>query len=185
MEYLFHYQAHPCIQPRPAGFFRPFFFFRLFHQTDGSRSWAQYPSIQFRLPPTSCCCLRFALTNPVSAPRCNPPELGRRPPELPGTDELTPLSQPLVPPRLAAMFHIPTEPGGTLLDVHRASAATVSRLCSSSGEGAEHASPSIRRMVSQKRRRRRRRGLGWLVGSRRRHQQQHQVTLPLLVVVPV
>jgi hypothetical protein len=47
------------------------------------------------------------------------------------------------------MFHIPTEPGGTLLDVHRASAATVSRLCSSSGEGAEHASPSIRRMVMQ------------------------------------
>jgi hypothetical protein len=47
------------------------------------------------------------------------------------------------------MFHIPTELGWTLLDVHRASAATVSRLCSSSGEGAEHASPSIRRMVMQ------------------------------------
>jgi hypothetical protein len=47
------------------------------------------------------------------------------------------------------MFHIPPEPDGTLLDVHRASAATVSRLCSSSGEGAEHASPSIRRMVMQ------------------------------------
>ncbi|KAJ1287270.1 hypothetical protein BS78_03G418400 [Paspalum vaginatum] len=47
---------------------------------------------------------------------------------LPGSDELTPLSQPLVPPGLAAAFRIPPEPGRTLLDVHRASAATVSRL---------------------------------------------------------
>ncbi|RLM61685.1 transcription factor PCL1 [Panicum miliaceum] len=47
---------------------------------------------------------------------------------LPGADELTPLSQPLVPPGLAAAFRIPPEPGRTLLDVHRASAATVSRL---------------------------------------------------------
>jgi len=47
---------------------------------------------------------------------------------LPGNDELTPLSQPLVPPGLAAVFRIPPEPGRTLLDVHRASAATVSRL---------------------------------------------------------
>ncbi|CAO1943213.1 unnamed protein product [Urochloa humidicola] len=51
---------------------------------------------------------------------------------LPGADELTPLSQPLVPPGLAAAFRIPPEPGRTLLDVHRASAATVSRLRSSS-----------------------------------------------------
>ncbi|CAO1947393.1 unnamed protein product [Urochloa humidicola] len=57
---------------------------------------------------------------------------------LPGADELTPLSQPLVPPGLAAAFRIPPEPGRTLLDVHRASAATVSRLrstSSSSGGG--------------------------------------------------
>ena len=47
---------------------------------------------------------------------------------LPGADELTPLSQPLVPPGLAAAFRIPPEPGRTLLDVQRASAATVSRL---------------------------------------------------------
>ncbi|CAO2181603.1 unnamed protein product [Urochloa humidicola] len=51
---------------------------------------------------------------------------------LPGAEELTPLSQPLVPPGLAAAFRIPPEPGRTLLDVHRASAATVSRLRSSS-----------------------------------------------------
>ncbi|XP_062232367.1 transcription factor PCL1-like [Phragmites australis] len=47
---------------------------------------------------------------------------------LPGADELTLLSQPLVPPGLAAAFRIPPEPGRTLLDVHRASAETVSRL---------------------------------------------------------
>ena len=47
---------------------------------------------------------------------------------LPGADELTPLSQPLVPPGLAAAFRISSEPRRTLLDVHRASAATVSRL---------------------------------------------------------
>ncbi|KAF0933634.1 hypothetical protein E2562_018867 [Oryza meyeriana var. granulata] len=47
---------------------------------------------------------------------------------LPGGDELTPLSQPLVPAGLAAAFRIPPEPGRTLLDVHRASAATVFRL---------------------------------------------------------
>nr|BAM77023.1 PHYTOCLOCK 1 [Triticum monococcum subsp. monococcum] len=51
---------------------------------------------------------------------------------LPGCDELTPLSQPLVPPGLAAAFRIPPEPGRTLLDVHRASSATVSRLRSTS-----------------------------------------------------
>lgn len=51
---------------------------------------------------------------------------------LPGCDELTPLSQPLVPPGLAAAFRIPPEPGRTLLDVHRASSATVSRLRSAS-----------------------------------------------------
>uniref|UniRef100_A0ACD5XHQ8 Uncharacterized protein n=1 Tax=Avena sativa TaxID=4498 RepID=A0ACD5XHQ8_AVESA len=50
---------------------------------------------------------------------------------LPDSDELTPLSQPLVPPGLAAAFRIPPEPGRTLLDVHRASSATVSRLRSS------------------------------------------------------
>lgn len=59
---------------------------------------------------------------------------------LPGADELTPLSQPLVPAGLAAAFRIPPEAGRTLLDVHRASAATVSRLRrapppSSSGSG--------------------------------------------------
>jgi SHAQKYF class myb-like DNA-binding protein len=54
---------------------------------------------------------------------------------LPGADELTPLSQPLVPPGLAAAFRIPPEPGRTLLDVHRASAATVSRLGGRSGGG--------------------------------------------------
>ncbi|CAL4959240.1 unnamed protein product [Urochloa decumbens] len=54
---------------------------------------------------------------------------------LPGADELTPLSQPLVPPGLAAAFRIPPEPGRTLLDVHRASAATVSRLRASASGG--------------------------------------------------
>lgn len=59
---------------------------------------------------------------------------------LPGCDELTPLSQPLVPPGLAAAFRIPPEPGRTLLDVHRASSATVSRLRSSPGSGSSPSS---------------------------------------------
>jgi SHAQKYF class myb-like DNA-binding protein len=64
---------------------------------------------------------------------------------LPGCDELTPLSQPLVPPGLAAAFRIPPEPGRTLLDVHRASSATVSRLrssTSSSPSGPNAAGPA-------------------------------------------
>ncbi|XP_006658849.1 transcription factor PCL1-like [Oryza brachyantha] len=47
---------------------------------------------------------------------------------LPGADKLSPLSQPLVPVGLAAAFRIPLEPRRTLLDVNRASAATVSWL---------------------------------------------------------
>ncbi|KAI5001469.1 hypothetical protein ZWY2020_026119 [Hordeum vulgare] len=61
---------------------------------------------------------------------------------LPGCDELTPLSQPLVPPGLAAAFRIPPEPGRTLLDVHRASSATVSRLRSASSSPSSGNAPA-------------------------------------------
>ncbi|WVZ67243.1 LOW QUALITY PROTEIN: hypothetical protein U9M48_016349 [Paspalum notatum var. saurae] len=54
---------------------------------------------------------------------------------LPGSDELTPLSQPLVPPGLAAAFRITPEPGRTLLDVHRASAATAATVVFFGGGG--------------------------------------------------
>lgn len=50
---------------------------------------------------------------------------------LPESDELTPLSQPLVPPGLAAAFSIRPKLVRTLMDVHRAFSASVSRLRSS------------------------------------------------------
>ncbi|GJM91762.1 hypothetical protein PR202_ga08172 [Eleusine coracana subsp. coracana] len=67
---------------------------------------------------------------------------------LPGSDELTPLSQPLVPPGLAAAFRISPEPGRTLLDVHRASAATVSRLRRASSSSSASSFPTF--LQSQK-----------------------------------
>lgn len=47
---------------------------------------------------------------------------------LPSSDDLTPLSQPLVPPELASAFSIAPEPARTILDVHRASQSTLSSL---------------------------------------------------------
>ncbi|XP_072995671.1 transcription factor BOA-like [Typha latifolia] len=57
---------------------------------------------------------------------------------LPSSDDLTPLSQSLIPPDLASAFRIPPEPPRTNLEVHRASSATVSTLFSpSSGDPSE------------------------------------------------
>ncbi|KAJ7947617.1 transcription factor PCL1-like [Quillaja saponaria] len=47
---------------------------------------------------------------------------------LPNADDLTPLSQPLIPPELASAFSISPEPYRTLLDVNRASKSTLSNL---------------------------------------------------------
>lgn len=47
---------------------------------------------------------------------------------LPSADDLTPLSQPLIPAELASAFSITPEPSRTLLDVHRATQTTVSSL---------------------------------------------------------
>ncbi|XP_054814005.1 transcription factor PCL1 [Prosopis cineraria] len=47
---------------------------------------------------------------------------------LPAADDLTPLSQPLIPPELASAFSISPEPSRTLLDVNRASQNTLSNL---------------------------------------------------------
>jgi SHAQKYF class myb-like DNA-binding protein len=64
---------------------------------------------------------------------------------LPASDELIPLSQPLVPPGLAAAFRIASEPGRTLMDVHRASAATVSRLRRASSSSSATSFPTFAR----------------------------------------
>ncbi|THU51737.1 hypothetical protein C4D60_Mb06t34200 [Musa balbisiana] len=48
---------------------------------------------------------------------------------LPSGEELTPLSQPLVPPQLASAFSVKPEPARTALDVHRASQSTIFGLC--------------------------------------------------------
>lgn len=55
---------------------------------------------------------------------------------LPNVDDLTPLSQPLIPPELASAFSISPEPYRTLLDVNRASKNTLSTL--RGGGGAVH-----------------------------------------------
>ncbi|PKA61920.1 Two-component response regulator ARR2 [Apostasia shenzhenica] len=47
---------------------------------------------------------------------------------LPSGDDLTPLSQPLVPPDLASAFSIPPAELKTVLDVHRATQHTISNL---------------------------------------------------------
>lgn len=47
---------------------------------------------------------------------------------LPSFDDLTPLSQPLIPPELASAFRILPEPSRSLLDVNRASQNTLSSL---------------------------------------------------------
>ncbi|TKY67374.1 Transcription factor LUX [Spatholobus suberectus] len=47
---------------------------------------------------------------------------------LPTANDLTPLSQPLIPPELASAFSISPEPHRTLLDVNRASRSTLSTL---------------------------------------------------------
>ncbi|KAE9588161.1 hypothetical protein Lal_00003049 [Lupinus albus] len=54
---------------------------------------------------------------------------------LPTADDLTPLSQPLIPPELASAFSISPEPYRTLLDVNRASNDTISALRSGGGGG--------------------------------------------------
>ncbi|XP_022853224.1 transcription factor PCL1-like [Olea europaea var. sylvestris] len=48
---------------------------------------------------------------------------------LPTVDDLTPLSQALIPPELASAFKISPEPTRTMLDVNRASKNTMSSLC--------------------------------------------------------
>jgi SHAQKYF class myb-like DNA-binding protein len=68
---------------------------------------------------------------------------------LPASDELIPLSQPLVPPGLAAAFRIAPEPGRTLLDVHRASAATVSRLRRASSSSSATSFPTFARAADE------------------------------------
>lgn len=47
---------------------------------------------------------------------------------LPSADDLTPLSQALIPPELASAFRISPEPYRTMLDVNRASQSTFSSL---------------------------------------------------------
>ncbi|XP_059430175.1 transcription factor PCL1-like [Corylus avellana] len=47
---------------------------------------------------------------------------------LPNADDLTPLSQPLIPPELASAFSISPEPYRTTLEVNRASQTTLSTL---------------------------------------------------------
>ncbi|XP_022874875.1 transcription factor PCL1-like [Olea europaea var. sylvestris] len=48
---------------------------------------------------------------------------------LPTVDDLTPLSQALIPPELASAFKISPEPTRTFIDVNRASKNTISSLC--------------------------------------------------------
>ncbi|XP_042476345.1 transcription factor PCL1-like [Macadamia integrifolia] len=48
---------------------------------------------------------------------------------LPGADDLTPLSQSLIPPELASAFSISPQPYQTMLDVNRASQNTLSSIC--------------------------------------------------------
>ncbi|CAN4102277.1 unnamed protein product [Withania somnifera] len=52
---------------------------------------------------------------------------------LPSFDDLTPLSQPLVPPDLASAFRITPEPAKTMTDVNRASESTFSSLLAAHG----------------------------------------------------
>lgn len=47
---------------------------------------------------------------------------------LPSLDDLTPLSQALIPPELASAFRISPEPSRSLLDVNRASQSTLSSI---------------------------------------------------------
>ncbi|GAB4824441.1 PHO85 cyclin-1 [Ancistrocladus abbreviatus] len=47
---------------------------------------------------------------------------------LPGTDDLTPLSQPLIPPELATAFNIKPQPFRTAFDVNRATQSTLSSI---------------------------------------------------------
>ncbi|KAJ9172384.1 hypothetical protein P3X46_015628 [Hevea brasiliensis] len=54
---------------------------------------------------------------------------------LPAADDLTPLSQPLVPPELASAFSISPEPHRTILEVNRASQNTVSNIRGAGGGG--------------------------------------------------
>ncbi|XP_043702684.1 transcription factor PCL1-like [Telopea speciosissima] len=48
---------------------------------------------------------------------------------LPSADDLTPLSQSLIPPELASAFSISPQPYKTMVDVNRASQNTLSSLC--------------------------------------------------------
>ncbi|PHT44834.1 Transcription factor LUX [Capsicum baccatum] len=52
---------------------------------------------------------------------------------LPSFDDLTPLSQPLIPPELASAFRITPEPSKTMTDVNRASESTFSSLRAGGG----------------------------------------------------
>ncbi|XP_042512237.1 transcription factor PCL1-like [Macadamia integrifolia] len=53
---------------------------------------------------------------------------------LPSADDLTPLSQSLIPPELALAFNISPEPCPSMLDVNHASQSTLSNLCGQSSQ---------------------------------------------------
>ncbi|KAL3518156.1 hypothetical protein ACH5RR_020745 [Cinchona calisaya] len=57
---------------------------------------------------------------------------------LPGIDDLTPLSQALIPPDLASAFRISPEPYRSLLDVNRESQKTLSFLRTGASGGSSH-----------------------------------------------
>ncbi|GAV78295.1 Myb_DNA-binding domain-containing protein [Cephalotus follicularis] len=58
---------------------------------------------------------------------------------LPSADDLTPLSQPLIPPELASAFSISLEPYRTLNDVNRASQNTMASIRGEGGGASTHA----------------------------------------------
>ncbi|KAL2471317.1 Transcription factor LUX [Abeliophyllum distichum] len=66
---------------------------------------------------------------------------------LPTADDLTPLSQALIPQELASAFKISPEPTRTMLDVNRASKNTLSSLCGGVG-GVSHPSSTFKPFLS-------------------------------------
>lgn len=62
---------------------------------------------------------------------------------LPGLDDLTPLSQALIPPDLASAFRITPEPSRSMLDVNRESQKTLSSLRGGASGGSSHHSQAL------------------------------------------
>ena len=54
---------------------------------------------------------------------------------LPGIDDLTPLSQALIPPDLASAFRITPEPSRSMLDVNRETQKILASLCGGASGG--------------------------------------------------